>query len=106
MFGRFTDGARRAVVLAQEQARTLNHNYIGTEHLLLGLIGEGEGGAAMALESTGISLTAVREQIEEIIGPGDGLAIGHAPFTPRAKKVLELAHRESGLLGYHNVGTG
>ncbi len=105
MFERFTDGARRAVVRAQEQARTLNHNYVGTEHLLLGLIGEGESGAAKALESMGISLTAVRQQVEEIIGPGDGPAIDHVPFTPRAKKVLELAHRESGLLGYHNVGT-
>ena len=95
MFERFTDRARRVVVLAQEEARMLNHNYIGTEHILLGLIHEGEGVAAKALESLGISLDAVRQQVEEIIGQGQQVASGHVPFTPRAKKVLELSLRES-----------
>ena len=90
MFERFTDRARRVVVLAQEEARLLNHNYIGTEHILLGLIHEGEGVAAKALESLGISLEAVRNQVEEIIGQGGSSPSGHIPFTPRAKKVLEL----------------
>lgn len=90
MFERFTDRARRVVVLAQEEARMLNHNYIGTEHILLGLIHEGEGVAAKALESLGISLEAVRQQVEEIIGQGQQAPSGHIPFTPRAKKVLEL----------------
>src|SRR6266480_722122 len=89
MFERFTDRSRRVVVLAQEEARTLNHNYIGTEHILLGLIHEGEGVAAKALESLGISLEAVRQQVEEIIGQGQQAPSGHIPFTPRAKKVLE-----------------
>ena len=89
MFERFTDRARRVVVLAQE-ARLLNHSYIGTEHILLGLIHEGEGVAAKALESLGISLEAVRNQVEEIIGQGGSSPSGHIPFTPRAKKVLEL----------------
>jgi ATP-dependent Clp protease ATP-binding subunit ClpA len=89
MFERFTDRARRVVVLAQEEARMLNHNYIGTEHILLGLIHEGEGVAAKALESLGISLEAVRQQVEEIIGQGQQAPSGHIPFTPRAKKVLE-----------------
>ena len=94
MFERFTDRARRVVVLAQEEARLLNHNYIGTEHILLGLIHEGEGVAAKALESLGISLEAVRNQVEEIIGQGGSSApSGHIPFTPRAKKVLELSRR-------------
>src|SRR5215472_8983004 len=88
MFERFTDRARRVVVLAQEEARMLNHNYIGTEHILLGLIHEGEGVAAKALESLGISLEAVRQQVEEIIGQGQQAPSGHIPFTPRAKKVL------------------
>ena len=105
MFERFTDRARRVVVLAQEEARMLNHNYIGTEHLLLGLIGEGEGVAAKALESLGISLAAVRQQVEEIIGQGQQAPSGHIPFTPRAKKVLELADREARALGHDYVGT-
>src|SRR5437867_643519 len=91
MFERFTDRARRVVVLAQEEARMLNHNYIGTEHLLLGLIHEGEGVAAKALESMNISLEGVRQQVEEIIGTGQAAPTGHIPFTPRAKKVLELS---------------
>ena len=90
MFERFTDRARRVVVLAQEEARMLNHNYIGTEHLLLGLVHEGEGIAARALESLGITLNSVREQVQDIIGPGANAPSGHIPFTPRAKKVLEL----------------
>ena len=94
MFERFTDRARRVVVLAQEEARMLNHNYIGTEHILLGLIHEGEGVAAKALESLGISLEAVRNQVEEIIGQGQQAPSGHIPFTPRAKKVLELSLRD------------
>src|SRR6476469_3681428 len=87
VFERFTDRARRVVVLAQEEARILNHNYTGTEHILLGLIREGEGVAAKALESLGISLEAVRQQVEEIIGQGQQAPSGHIPFTPRAKKV-------------------
>ncbi|MGH3472809.1 MAG: Clp protease N-terminal domain-containing protein, partial [Nocardioidaceae bacterium] len=89
MFERFTDRARRVVVLAQEEARMLSHNYIGTEHILLGLIHEGEGVAAKALESLGISLEAVREKVEETIGPASSTPAGSPPFTPRAKKVLE-----------------
>ena len=95
MFERFTDRARRVVVLAQEEARLLNHSYIGTEHILLGLIHEGEGVAAKALESLSISLEAVRNQVEEIIGQGGSSPSGHIPFTPRAKKVLELSLREA-----------
>ena len=105
MFERFTDRARRVVVLAQEEARMLNHNYIGTEHILLGLIHEGEGVAAEALESLGISLDAVRQQVEEIIGQGQEAPSGHIPFTPRAKKVLELSLRESLQLGHNYIGT-
>ena len=105
MFERFTDRARRVVVLAQEEARTLNHNYIGTEHVLLGLIHEGEGVAAKALESLGISLEAVRQQVEEIIGQGQQAPSGHIPFTPRAKKVLELSLREALQLGHNYIGT-
>src|SRR5712691_8992721 len=105
MFERFTDRARRVVVLAQEEARMLNHNYIGTEHVLLGLIHEGEGVAAKALESLGISLEAVRSQVEEIIGKGQAAPTGHIPFTPRAKKVLELALREALHLGHNYIGT-
>jgi len=105
MFERFTDRARRVVVLAQEEARVLNHNYIGTEHILLGLLREGEGVAAKALESLGISLDAVRQQVEEIIGQGQQAPSGHIPFTPRAKKVLELADRETRALGHPYVGT-
>ena len=92
MFERFTDRARRVVVLAQEEARLLNHNYIGTEHILLGLIHEGEGVAAKALESLGISLEAVRAQVEEIIGQGGQAPSGHIPFTPRAKKFLNFRY--------------
>ena len=105
MFERFTDRARRVVVLAQEEARLLNHSYIGTEHILLGLIHEGEGVAAKALETLGISLEAVRAQVEEIIGQGGSSPSGHIPFTPRAKKVLELSLREALQLGHNYIGT-
>jgi ATP-dependent Clp protease ATP-binding subunit ClpC len=105
MFERFTERARRVVVLAQEEARMLNHNYIGTEHILLGLAREGEGVAARALESLGISLEAVRQQVEEIIGRGQEAPSGHIPFTPRAKKVLELSLREAQQLGHNYIGT-
>src|SRR5919198_235411 len=105
MFERFTDRARRVVVLAQEEARLLNHNYIGTEHLLLGLIHEGEGLAAKALESLGVSLEQVRAQVEEMIGVGTATPQGHIPFTPRAKKVLELSLREALQLGHNYIGT-
>jgi ATP-dependent Clp protease ATP-binding subunit ClpA len=105
VFERFTDRARRVVVLAQEEARRLNHNYIGTEHILLGLSSEGEGIAAKALESLGISLRAVRSQVEEIIGQGRAAPTGHIPFTPRAKKVLELSLREALNLGHNYIGT-
>ena len=105
MFERFTDRARRVVVLAQEEARLLNHNYIDTEHLLLGLIHEGEGVAATALESLGISLEAVRAQVEEIIGQGQSAPTGHIPFTPRSKKVFELSLREALQLGHNYIGT-
>ncbi|MFN8213638.1 MAG: ATP-dependent Clp protease ATP-binding subunit [Candidatus Nanopelagicales bacterium] len=105
MFERFTDRARRVVVLAQEEARMLNHNYIGTEHILLGLIHEGEGVAAKALESLNISLDAVRQQVEEMIGQGQQAPSGHIPFTPRAKKVLELSLREALQLGHNYIGT-
>ncbi|WP_025272615.1 ATP-dependent Clp protease ATP-binding subunit [Haloglycomyces albus] len=105
MFERFTDRARRVVVLAQEEARMLNHNYIGTEHILLGLIHEGEGVAAKALESLGISLEGVRQQVEEIIGQGQQAPSGHIPFTPRARKVLEYSLREALQLGHNYIGT-
>jgi len=105
MFERFTDRARRVVVLAQEEARLLNHNYIGTEHILLGLLHEGEGVAAKALESLGLHLEAVRQQVGEIIGRGQQAPSGHIPFTPRAKKVLELSLRESLQLGHDYIGT-
>ncbi|MFD0485202.1 ATP-dependent Clp protease ATP-binding subunit [Kineococcus sp. GCM10028916] len=105
MFERFTDRARRVVVLAQEEARMLNHNYIGTEHVLLGLIHEGEGVAAKALESLGVSQDAVRAQVQEIIGQGQQAPSGHIPFTPRAKKVLELSLREALQLGHNYIGT-
>jgi ATP-dependent Clp protease ATP-binding subunit ClpC len=105
MFERFTDRARRVVVLAQEEARMLNHNYIGTEHILLGLIHEGEGVAAKALESMNVSLEGVREQVTEIIGRGQSAPSGHIPFTPRAKKVLELSLREALQLGHNYIGT-
>ncbi|WP_203791048.1 ATP-dependent Clp protease ATP-binding subunit [Actinoplanes rishiriensis] len=105
MFERFTDRARRVVVLAQEEARMLNHSYIGTEHLLLGLIHEGEGVAAKALERLGISLDGCRHQVEQIIGQGQEAIGGHIPFTPRAKKVLELSLREALQLGHNYIGT-
>src|SRR5690349_23979113 len=105
MFERFTDRSRRVVVLAQEEARMLSHNYIGTEHILLGLIHEGEGVAAKALESLDISLEAVRGQVEDIIGQGQQAPSGHIPFTPRAKKVLELSLREALQLGHNYIGT-
>jgi ATP-dependent Clp protease ATP-binding subunit ClpC len=106
MFERFTDRARRVVVLAQDEARMLNHNYIGTEHILLGLIHEGDGVAAKALEALGISLAAVRQQVEEIIGRSQHQPPqGHIPFTPRAKKVLELSLREALQLGHTYIGT-
>ena len=104
MFERFTDRARRVVVLAQEEARMLNHNYIGTEHILLGLIHEGEGVAAKALESLGISLGG-RCEVEQRIGQGQQAPSGHIPFTPRAKKVLELSLREALQLGHNYIGT-
>ncbi len=105
MFERFSDRARRVVVLAQEEARLLNHNYIGTEHILLGLIHEGEGLAARALESLGIDLDAVRHEVEVLIGHGGHAPSGHIPFTPRAKKVLELSLREALQLGHDYIGT-
>ena len=109
MFERFTDRARRTLVLAQEEARLLNHSFIGTEHILLGLIHEGEGLAAKALESLDISLEAVRGQVEETIGPMSGSTSGSTsgspPFTPRAKKVLELSMREALQLGHNGIGT-
>ena len=105
MFERFTDRARRVIVLAQEEARSFNHNYIGTEHILLGLIQEGECVAAKALESMGISLEAVRQEVEEIIGRGSQPHVGHIPFTPRAKKVLELSLREGLQMGHKYIGT-
>ncbi len=107
MFERFTSRARAMMVLAQVEARSLNHNYIGTEHILLGLVHEGEGVAAEALESLGIGLDSVRQQVEEIIGRGEQTRApsGHIPFTPRAKKVLELSLRESLQLGHNYIGT-
>jgi hypothetical protein len=105
MLERFTDQARRVVVLAEEEARMLDHNWIGTEHLLLGLIREGDGVAARALESLGISLQPVRQQVEEITGRGQQVPSEQIPFTPRSKKVLELSLRESLQLGHDYVGT-
>ena len=105
MLQRFTDRARRVVVLAQEEARMLDHSYIGTEHILLALIDEGGGVGAKALELLGISLDAVRQQVEEIIGQGQQAPSGHIPFTPRAKKVLELSLREALQLGHNYIGT-
>jgi ATP-dependent Clp protease ATP-binding subunit ClpC len=106
MLERFTNRARRVIVLAQEEARMLKHNYLGTEHILLGLIHDGEGAAAKALHSMGISLEAVRHQVEEIIGQGQQAPGPHIPFTPRAKKVLELSSREAKKLGHKHIGTG
>jgi ATP-dependent Clp protease ATP-binding subunit ClpC len=105
LFERFTDRARRVVVLAQEEARMLNHNYIGTEHILLALSREAEGVAAKALESLDISLEAARQKVAEIIGQGQAAPTGHISFTPRAKKVLELAFREAMQLGHNYIGT-
>jgi ATP-dependent Clp protease ATP-binding subunit ClpA len=105
VFERFTDRARRAIVLAQEEARLLNHDYVGTEHLLLGLAHEGQGVAARALESLGISLEAVRAQVEAVLGRGERAPSGHLPFTPRAKKVLELTLREALELRHDYIGT-
>jgi ATP-dependent Clp protease ATP-binding subunit ClpA len=105
MFERFTDRARRVVVLAQEESRLLNHDFIGTEHLLLGLIDEGEGVAALALAALGIRLDAVRAKVEEIVGQGESTPSGHIPFTPRAKKVLELSLREALDMGHNYIGT-
>jgi ATP-dependent Clp protease ATP-binding subunit ClpC len=105
VFERFTDRARRVVVLAQEEARMLNHNYIGTEHILLGLVRERDGVAAKALDSLNIRLDAVRREVEEIIGQGQAVSRGHIPFTPRAKKVLELSLREALQLGHNYIGT-
>jgi hypothetical protein len=105
MFERFTDRARRVIVLAQEEARLLNHNYIGTEHILLGLISEKEGVAARALTELGISLETIRVEVVEIIGRGKGAPTGHLPFTPRSKKVLELSLREALQLGHNYIGT-
>ena len=106
MFERFTDRARRVVVLAQEEARLLNHNYIGTEHLLLGLIHEGEGVAAKTLEALGVGLEAVRSQVNDMVGSGEHRSKeGHIPFTPRAKKVLELSLREAIDLSHNYIGT-
>ena len=105
MFERFTDRARRVIVLAQEEARNLKHNYLGTEHILLGLIREGEGVAAKALEALNITLEDVREQVIDIIGEGQEPPSGHIPFTPRAKKVIEYAMREGLQLGHSYIGT-
>src|SRR5688572_11024712 len=105
VFERFTDRARRVVVLAQEEARLLNHNYIGTEHVLLGMLAEGEGIAARVLESRNISREAARTRVEEIVGQGSSSPSGHIPFTPRAKKALEHALREALQLGDHFIGT-
>jgi ATP-dependent Clp protease ATP-binding subunit ClpC len=105
VFERFTDRARKIVVFAQEEARLLKHDYIGTEHLLLGLIREGEGVAAKTLESMGISLEAIRSEVVGTVGEGDGAPSGHIPFTARAKKVLELSLREALQLGHDYIGT-
>ena len=105
MFQRFTDRARRVVVLAEEEARLLRHNAVGPEHLLLGLLHEGEGVAARALESLGVTREAVRQQVEQIIGAGQQAPGGHVLFAPRAKKVLELSLREAMALGHNYVGT-
>ena len=105
MFERFTDRARRVIVLAQEEARMLEHNYIGTEHLLLGLIHEGEGVAAKALRALDVDLDTLRREVEALVGRGQEPLAGHIPFTPQAKKVLELALRESVQLGHDYIGT-
>jgi ATP-dependent Clp protease ATP-binding subunit ClpA len=105
MFERFTEPSRRVVVLAQEEARMLDHNYIGTEHLLLGLIHEGEGVAARAIVSLGLTLEMAREQVRALVGVGKATPTGHIPFTPPAKKVLELSLREALALRKEYIGT-
>ena len=105
MFERFTERARRVVVLAQEEARLLNHDYIGTEHILLGLLHEGEGVGAKALHELGVSLEAVREEVESIVGQGQAEAVGQLGFTPRAKRVMELSLREALELHHNYIGT-
>jgi ATP-dependent Clp protease ATP-binding subunit ClpC len=105
MFERFTERARQVVVLAQDEARALKHNYIGTEHILLGLLREEEGLAARVLESLDITVEEVRAQVARIVGQGDEVTTGQIPFTPRAKKVLELALREALSLGHKYIGT-
>jgi hypothetical protein len=105
MFERFTQDARRVVVLAQEEARRLNHNYIGTEHVLLGLANEDEGVAGRALESFGVSLERARAEVAEMVGVGQTVPTGHIPFTPEAKKVLELSLREALQMGHSYMGT-
>jgi ATP-dependent Clp protease ATP-binding subunit ClpC len=104
MFERFTDRARRVVVLAQEEARLLNHNYIGTEHILLGLLHEGDGIAARALDSLGVGLDRTRREVEAVVGRGERAPSGHIPFTPRAKKTMELSLREALQLGDNFIG--
>jgi len=105
LFERFTERARQVVVLAQEEARQLKHNYIGTEHILLGLLREEEGLAARVLESLDITVERVRAQVVRIVGSGEEVTSGQIPFTPRAKKVLELALREALSLGHNYIGT-
>ena len=105
LFSRFTDRARKVVTLAQEEARQINHNYIGTEHLLLGLLAEGEGVGALALKALGISLDQIRKDVVSKIGTGSSTPRGPIPFTPRAKKTLELSLREALLLGHNYIGT-
>ena len=105
VFERFTERARQVVVLAQDEARALKHNYIGTEHILLGLLREEEGLAARVLESLDITVEEVRAQVARIVGQGDEVTTGQIPFTPRAKKVLELALREALSLGHNYIGT-
>jgi hypothetical protein len=106
MFERFTDRARRVLVLAQDEARDLEHNFLGTEHVLLGLVREGEGVGALALQQLGVELAAVRRRVTDVVKPGaPGTASGAPPFTPRAKKVLELSLREALDLGHNYIGT-
>jgi ATP-dependent Clp protease ATP-binding subunit ClpA len=105
MFERFTDEARRAVVLAQEESRMLGHDYIGAEHILLGLIQEGTGAAATALESSGVTYAAARRQVEESVGRGQSQRSGHIPFTPQSKKALQLSLREAIQRGENSIGT-
>src|SRR5687768_13565590 len=105
MFERFTDRARTVVKGAQSEAFRLNHNYIGTEHILLGMVSEGHGVAALVLTDLGIGLDSLRDQVEEIIGIGKTTPTGHIPFTPRAKKILELSLREALQLGHNYIGT-